>query len=292
MAPRVGVVGHVEWVEFACVPRLPERGSVVHATDWFSEAGGGGAVAAVQLRRLAGRATFLTALGDDEVAAATRRDLAERHGVEVHAATRRRPHRRAFTHLDAAGERTITVLGDRIVPRGEDPLPWDALAGLDGVYLTAGDAAAVRAARAARVLVATARAFDALAEAGVRLDVLVASAGDPGEQVDPGRLRLAPRLVVRTEGARGGSWTSDDGRRGRWEAVAPPGPVRDAYGCGDTFAAGLTYGLAAGMAPGAALDLGARCGAHCLAGRGPYAALLEPSRGASGQAPSARRSAS
>jgi sugar/nucleoside kinase (ribokinase family) len=32
----------------------------------------------------------------------------------------------------------------------------------------------------------------------------------------------------------------------------------------------VTYGLAAGMALSDALALGARCGAVCLTGRGPY----------------------
>jgi ribokinase len=39
---------------------------------------------------------------------------------------------------------------------------------------------------------------------------------------------------------------------------------------GDSFAAGLTYGLGAGMAASEGLALAARCGAVCLTGRGPY----------------------
>jgi ribokinase len=289
MTPAVGVVGHVEHVEFCVVARLPAAGQVVHGREWFTAAGGGGAVAAVQLRHLAGAATFLTALGDDAIADTVHAELAD-HGVTVHAARRARPHRRGFTHLDATtGERTITIMGERIVPTGADPLPWDDLARLDGVYLTAGDAAAVRHARRATVLVATVRAFDALLEAGVEVDALVASAADATEAHDPGRLRPAPRVVVLTEGERGGRFTTADGASGRWAAVAPPGPVADAYGCGDAFAAGLTYGLAAGEPLEAALALGAACGAHCLTGRGPYGA---PAATAPGQAPSARRSAS
>ncbi|MBA3327435.1 MAG: ribokinase, partial [Solirubrobacterales bacterium] len=61
---RVGVVGHVEWVEFARVPHVPRPGEIVHAREVFAVPAGGGAVAAVQLRKLAGAATFLTALGD------------------------------------------------------------------------------------------------------------------------------------------------------------------------------------------------------------------------------------
>jgi len=40
--------------------------------------------------------------------------------------------------------------------------------------------------------------------------------------------------------------------------------VCDAYGCGDAFAAGFTYGLAAGTAVAEACALGARWGAEML----------------------------
>ena len=52
MTPRVAVVGHVEHVEFCVVERLPAAGDIIHATGDFAEAAGGGAVAAVQLRKL------------------------------------------------------------------------------------------------------------------------------------------------------------------------------------------------------------------------------------------------
>jgi ribokinase len=85
--------------------------------------------------------------------------------------------------------------------------------------------------------------------------------------------------VVRTAGAAGGEWERD-GEAGRYEATPLPGPVRDAYGCGDSFAAGLTYGLGAGFSIEDALELAARCGAACLTGRGPYEGQLsaEPPR--------------
>jgi ribokinase len=269
---RVGVVGHVEWVQFAVVERVPAPGEIVHARETFAAPAGGGAVAAVQLARLAGSAVFLTALGDDDTAAAAEGALHERFGVEVHAARRPSPQRRCFTFLDDAGERTITVLGERIVPLRADPLPWEALAQLDGAYLTGGDAGAVRAARAAGVLVATPRAMGALAQSGVRLDVLVRSATDPGEAYEPGTLDPAPRWVVSTRGELGGSWTGETS--GEWEATPLPGPPVDAYGCGDSFAAALAYGLGAGMELAEAIELGARCGAACLTGRGPYGAQL------------------
>jgi ribokinase len=288
MTPTVAVVGHVEHVEFCVVDRLPRAGEIVHSTHAYSEAAGGGAVAVVQMRKLAGEATFFTALGNDDRAAAVHHDLTN-HGVTVHAARRDRPHRRCFTHLDAHGERTITVIGDRILPRGDDPLPWEDLEDTDAVYLTAGDAAAVRKARQAKVLVATVRAFDALAEAAVELDALVASAADPSEQYDLAKLPAQPRAIVITEGHNGGRYKTADGTTGRWRATTPPGPTVDAYGCGDSFAAGLAFALGRGDTLDEALHLGARCGAHCLTGRGPYAAQLEP---VPAQPPSARRSAS
>jgi ribokinase len=50
--------------------------------------------------------------------------------------------------------------------------------------------------------------------------------------------------------------------------------VSDAYGCGDSFAAGFTYGLGARLPLDEALALGARCGAACMTGRGPYEGQL------------------
>jgi ribokinase len=289
---RVGVVGHVEWVEFACVARVPLAGEIVHATHAFAEPAGGGAVAAVQLRRLAGAVDFLTALGTGPDADRTAAVLRERYGVTVHGGTRAAPQRRTFTFLDDGGERTITVLGERIVPHRDDPLPWARLGELDAIYLTGGDVEAVRAARAARVLVATPRAMSALAGSGVRLDVLVGSAHDDDEVYEPGMLDPEPRVVVRTSGADGGTWVVSEQTlseahggtlpawlpagvpSGDWQATAPAGAPVDAYGCGDSFAAGLTFGLGAGMALGDAIVLAARCGAACLTGRGPYAGQL------------------
>ncbi len=212
----------------------------------------------------------MCALGDDHFADRARDELSARHGLTLLEAPRDVPQRRGFTHLDARGERTITVLGERIVPHGGDDLAWDRVAALDGVYLTGGDAEAVRRAREAKVLVATPRAFDDLTRADVALDVLVASATDRGEAVDPERLPRAPRYVVRTKGAQGGEWEAADGRRGTWDAVPPPGEPVDAYGCGDSFAGGLAYALGAGAVLAEALHVAAMCGAWCLCGRGPY----------------------
>src|SRR5918996_830810 len=110
---RVAVVGHVEWVDFAIVSRLPRPGEILHVREFWDEAAGGGAVAAVQMAKLTRGSLFLCAL-----------------------------------------------TGERLVPHGDDPLPWDALDDVGGVYFTGGDAAALQAARRADVIVATPRAGD------------------------------------------------------------------------------------------------------------------------------------
>jgi ribokinase len=267
---RAAVIGHVEWVEFARVEAMPRAGAIVHAQESWAEAGGGGAVAARQLALLADETLLFTALGTDELGARAAEELAAA-GVRVHAQWSDDPQRRAFCHLDDEGERTITVLGDKLRPRGEDAsLPWEELARVDAVYFVSGDVAAVRQARRAPLLVATARELATLGPAAVELDALVGSGDDDGERYRSGDLEPAPRLVVTTSGALGG-WAQPGGP---FQAVPPEAPVADTYGCGDCFAAGLTYGLGRGDAVPDALALAARCGAGALTGRGVHAASV------------------
>ena len=269
---RLAVVGHVEWIEFVRVPYVPAPGEIVHASERWQTVGGGGAIVAVDLVRLGGEVTLFTALGDDRLG---RRALDElvAHGVRVESTFRPEPQRRCFVYVDDEHERTITVIGDRMGPNGGDPLAWSELGSVDGVYFTAGDWDALRRARAARVLVATSRVFDQLAAAEVPLDALVGSARDAGERYVAGWIHPEPPLVVMTEGERGG-WYVMGEDEGRYEPAPVPGDVVDAYGCGDAFAAGLTYGLASGMSLEDTLALAAHCGAATLAGRGPYEAPL------------------
>jgi ribokinase len=257
---RCAVVGHVEWVEFARVPSLPPAGQIVHASETWEEPAGGGAVFARQLARLAGRCELFTALGDDALGHAAAQHLAAL-GVDVHA-VHRGVTRRAWTHIDGNGERTITVLGDKLLPHG--PLP---LHGYDAAFFVSGDAEALRSARAAHFLAATLREQPVLHEAGVPIDLLVGSLDDPGELYD-GTLDAA--IVVLTDGAAGGTV---NGRR--FAAAEVPGEVSDAYGAGDSFAAALLYALARGDELPAAIELATRAGAAVITGRGPYAGQLD-----------------
>jgi len=267
---RVAVIGHVEWIWFGAVDRIPGPGEIAHATDDWEEPGGGGAVAAVQLSKLAGACDFLTALGDDELGERATKELAGL-GLTMHVATRADRTRRALTLVDPAGERTITTLGRRLEPRGEDDLPWELLDGADAVYVTAGDAGAFRRARRARVLVVTSRALEELLDADVVPDALVGSGNDPAEHVDPELMPWRPRLLVRTEGTSGGRYETASGQTGRYEAVeVSRGLAADAYGAGDSFAAGLTFGLGQGLPPPEALALAASRAAAALARVGAH----------------------
>jgi ribokinase len=260
------VIGHVEWIDFVRVESVPKPGEIVHATETWAEAAGGGAVAAVQLANLGCETSFFTALGDDELGHRSQKELASR-GVLLHVAWVQRPQRRGVTYVDEAGERTITVIGEKHHPRGEDEsLPWEELHRSDCVYFTAGDVDAVPKARHARVVVATARELVTLRRAGVELDALVGSATDEAERYEAGELDPPPRLVVATSGRLGG-WMQPGGP---FAAAPPPGPFEDAYGAGDCFAAGLTFALGRGDAPREAVAFASRCGATVVSGRGPY----------------------
>ncbi len=270
---RVAVIGHVEWVEFVRVESVPRSGDIVHALETWDEAAGGGAVAAVQLARLAGACTLFTLFGEDELGRRARLQLAEQ-GVTVRAMADPSPQRRAVCFVDDAGERTITVLGDKLVASGGDSrLPWQELEGADAAFFVSGDAESVHAARRARILIATSRELRTLRAAAVELDVLVGSGEDEGEVYRAGDLDPPPRIVVTTSGPLGG-WVQPGGP---FRPASLPGPVVDAYGCGDSFAAGLTFALARGDSIEEAVALGARCGAAVMTGRGPYGAQLAAS---------------
>jgi ribokinase len=271
------VVGHVEWIDFVRIERIPAAGEIIHALEAWEEPGGGGAVSAVQLAKLAERAALFTALSDDGLGHRAYEELS-RTGLAVEATFKPTAQRRAITLIDAKGERTIIVLGERLAPNSADGLPWESLSQADAVYFTAGDPDALRLARQARVLVATSRVLPLLAESGVPLDAIVGSARDPSERYQDGDLEPPPRLVVRTAGGSGGTFQIAGGPEQEFSPVPVPGPVEDSYGCGDSFAAGLTYALGVGYGPEEAVALAARCGAAALTGRGPYEGQMSLSR--------------
>jgi ribokinase len=266
---RVAVIGHVEWTTIAQVETVPLRGDVTHAEIVWEGPAGGGAVAAVQLAKLAGTCVFFTALGDDPAGRRSFSDLSSR-GVDVRAAPRTAPTRTALSLVDATGERTTTTLGHRLQPAASDHLLWEALVGFDAILFISGSSDLLSRARDARIVVATSREMSTVAAAGVHVDAVVGSGRDPAERYDPSLLSRVPHSAVTTDGGEGGTFRVKGLVERKYEALPVPGPIIDTYGVGDSFAAALTYGLAEEREISDALDLAARCGAACLTGRGPF----------------------
>ena len=231
----VAVVGHVEWTEFVeRRPRPGRRARSPTATELWAEPAGGGAVVAAQLAKLAGALRLLHRARRRRARPPRRSSGSSELGLDVHAqwfgATRR-----ALTHVDEHGERTITTVGPE-APAREAPLP---LAGYDAVFFVAGDAAALRVgARGALPRRDAARAADA---ARGRRPARPArrQRHRPGERYDGGldvgarRARPRARAAALANGA-------------RYAAAPPPGPLADTYGAGDSFAAALCFALARG----------------------------------------------
>jgi ribokinase len=216
-------------------------------------------VAAVVLAEMDAEVDFFCALGRDVAGRAALAQLEDR-GVRVHVAWREEPTRRAVTLLEPGGERTIVTIGERLEPRGDDEIEWARLDEADAVYFTAGDAGALAHARRADTVVASPRAR-AVLETN-KIEAIVFSESDPDESDWANRVAAHTRLLVATEGARGGRWWGTS--EGRWAAAPLPGPPRDSYGCGDAFAAAFTLGLGQGDTVQQAADLGAQAGAVAL----------------------------
>ena len=258
------------WSSRASTTR-PQPGEIVHALETWEEPAGGGAVAAVQLANLAGSCLFFTALADDELGRRSREEL-EAHGVTVHASHAPGAQRRALTHVDEDGERTITVLGDKLRPSGEDgSLPWEELHRCDAVYFVSGDIAALRAARhSSRPRRDVSRARDAAPRRPCRWTCSSGAGRTP-----PSGSRPASSSPSRRSSSRPPATSvAGSAPAARSAPHRFPGRSSDAYGCGDCFAAGLTYGLALGKPVDEAVALGAQCGAAVLTGRGAYGHYL------------------
>ncbi len=240
---RLAVIGHAQHILIARVATLPAPGDIVHLDGprWFP---GGGGVAFFQLTKSPGEIHFFTAIGSDDTGTAVLRRL-EATSARIHPGRPAVPHSRDLVFVTPDAERTIIVLSEPLHPRHEDPLPWTTLAGCDAVLFTAQDPELIRKARAARVLVVTARRAEALRRAQVAADVVVGSAADPREASTLADYPLPPHALVMTEGGSGG-WIETAAGRMRFPPSPPPPRIVCSYGAGDTFAAALTWYVAKG----------------------------------------------
>jgi ribokinase len=269
---RVAVIGHVEHITLGRVPRVPIAGEIAHAEDVRIFPGGGGGIAFFQLARSPAEVHLFTAFGDDEAAAQVRARV-DATGARVHGARRATPHTRDVVLITPDGERTIVVLGEPLHPERRDELPWDVLGSCDAAYFTAQDPEALRAARAAKRLLVTARRREALIHSGVRADVVVGSALDSREATTLADYPVRPGALVMTEGAGGGR--IDVAAESTRFAAPVVHPQRGgSYGAGDSFAGALTYYVALGLSVPEACARAAHHGAAVLGALEPIESQL------------------
>lgn len=270
---RLAVIGHVEHITLGRVDAVPRAGEIAHLRAPVTFPGGGGGVAFWQLVRSPAEVHLFTAIGAGEAGAEVEAALAG-SGAHVHAARRVEPHTRDVVLVTPDGERTIVVVGEPLHPQSGDALPWAALAGCDAAYFTAEDEGALRAARAARLLVVTARRRPALVRSGVRADVVVGSRLDAREVSTLADYPVPPSALVLTEGAAGGTIETAAGVERFPAPAAPPDAAGGAYGAGDSFAAALVFHLAAGLPLREACVRAGPHGAAVLRGADPRAHQL------------------
>ena len=240
---RVGVVGHVEWVDFLPVPAIPAPGRgdpcrgrpAARRRRW--RRGRLGAGRARRRRRL-----LLRARGRRRPAARRwRSSRSAASGCTSRGA--RSPPVAPMTLLEPTGERTIITLGERLEPRGSDELDWGLLGDVRSRCTSRPATPARSRAPAGRPSSWPLRGRESVLETGTSTRSCSASS-DPDER-EWAAARGGARPAAR--GDRGRARRAVVGRvGGRWAAAPLPGPARDSYGCGDSFAAAFTLGLGRG----------------------------------------------
>jgi ribokinase len=169
--------------------------------------------------------------------------------------------------IDSRGERAITVIGERLAPNYKDNLDWNIFKNMDGIFITASDSEIFKMARSASILCTTPRVgLNTINKSNVLLDGLIGSNLDPGEIFSLSELCVKPKYTIKTEGERGGIIFPG----GRYEALENKKLKVDSYGCGDSFAAGMLYGMASKWNIDKSLNLAKILGRDSSEFFGPY----------------------
>ncbi|MBO6960809.1 MAG: ribokinase [Prochlorococcus marinus CUG1438] len=265
------VVGHVEWINFLQVDQLPKPGVISHSENSLEYPAGGGSIIAKKLSELTtNQIHFFTALGNDYYGNKCFKILSNM-GMKLHVAWRDKPTRRGFSLTDYKGERAITVIGERLAPKYKDNLEWNILKKMDGIFITASDIEIFKFARSASILCTTPRVgLDTINKSNIILDGLIGSNLDPGEVFSLSELSKKPRYTIKTEGEKGGIIFPG----GRYKALKNKKPKIDSYGCGDSFAAGILYGMASKWNIDKSLKLAKMLGRDASEFFGPYKKII------------------
>ena len=264
---KFAVIGHIEWINFIKVDQLPKPGLISHSNKSLEYPAGGGTVIAKRLQELThNQVHFFTALGNDFYGNQCL-NILENMGIKLHVAWCDKPTRKGFSLIDSEGERSITIIGDRLAPTHKDNLDWSILNEMDGVFITAADVEIFKKSRIVKTLCSTPRVgLNIINESKIFLDGLIGSNLDPGEAFSLTELSLKPKFVIKTEGENGGILFPG----GRYKAFENIKDKVDSYGCGDSFAAGILYGLASKWSIEESLNLAKILGRNCSEHFGPY----------------------
>ena len=264
---KFAVIGHIEWINFVEVDQFPKPGFITHSKKYLEYPAGGGSVIAKRLQELTNNEVhFFTSLGNDYYGNQCI-NILQNMGIKLHVAWRDKPTRKGFSVIDSEGERSITIIGDRLSPIHKDNLDWNILNEMDGIFITAADEKILRQARIAKTVCASPRlGLNIINESGIYLDGLIGSNFDPGEVFSLNDLRLRPKFVIKTEGEKGGIVFPG----GRYKAVENKKNKVDSYGCGDSFAAGILYGLSSNWNIEETLNIAKILGMNCSQHFGPY----------------------
>ena len=268
---KFAVIGHIEWMNFLKVDNLPQPGIISHSRKSFEIPAGGGSVIAKTLNELThNQVHFFTSLGKDFFGKKSYEILSEM-GIKLHVAWSDKPTRKGFSLVDKKGERSITVIGERLEPEFSDKLDWDILQDMDGIFVTAGDINLLKAARASKSLCVTPRfGIEKINKSEIKIDALIGSNLDPGEHFLEKDLKIKPRFILKTEGEAGGLCIPG----GRYKAAELKNKKIDSYGCGDSFSAGILYGLTSTWKIEKSISLAKVLGRNCIESFGPYPKIL------------------
>ena len=268
---KFAVIGHIEWMNFLKVDNLPKPGIISHSQKSFEIPAGGGSVIAKTLNDLTcNKVHFFTSLGKDFYGKRSY-EILSKMGLNLHVAWRDKPTRKGFSLTDKKGERSITVIGERLEPKLNDKLNWEILRDMDGIFLTAGDLNLLKKARTSKILCVTPRfGIDKLNQSKIKIDSLIGSNLDPGESYLEKDLKIKPRFIIKTEGEAGGLCIPG----GRYQASELKNQKIDSYGCGDSFAAGILYGLTSEWDIEKTISLAKVLGRNCIEHFGPYPEIL------------------
>ena len=264
---KFAVIGHIEWINFIEVDNLPKPGLISHSIQSIEYPAGGGSVIAKRLRELTNNEVhFFTALGNDFYGKQCL-NILEKMGIKLHVTWHDKPTRKGFSLIDSEGERSITIIGDRLAPTYKDNLDWTILNDMDGIFITAADKEIFKKARIANIICTTPRVgLNIINESGIIIDGLIGSNLDPGEVFSLNELRFKPKVVIKTEGENGGIVFPG----GRYKAFENIKHKVDSYGCGDSFAAGILYGLSSNWNIEESLQIAKILGRDCSEYFGPY----------------------